>query len=145
MAETAAADPRLWTLVVTLALVLFAILSFRRRRASDVVAGEELGGAPLAFVVEVDDAGRRNRYQARHSLLIGRSPSAAIRLGDPRVSRVHARIERRGIDVYVEDLGSRNGTLLNGTHLTRDALLHLGDTVKIGSTNIVFVGVDEWK
>lgn len=145
MAEAAAADPRLWTLVVTLALVLAALLFVRRRHASDVVPSEELGGAPLAVVVEVDDEEGRRRYRAQHSLLVGRSPSAAIRLTDPRVSRVHARIERRGVDVYVEDLGSRNGTVLNGTDLTREALLHPGDRVRIGSTDIVFVGVDEWK
>lgn len=145
MAEAAAADPRLWTLAVSLVLVLFALLSVRRRRASDVVASEELGGAPLAFAVEVEDADGKRRYRVKHSLLLGRSPSAAIRLTDPRVSRVHARIERRGIDVYVEDLGSRNGTLLNGTHLAHEALLQPGDRVRIGSTDVVFVGVDEWK
>jgi pSer/pThr/pTyr-binding forkhead associated (FHA) protein len=140
----AIANPRLWTLGVVLALVLFAVLA-ARRRMSDVVASEELGGAPLALEVEVQESGERRRYRAAHSLLIGRSPSAAISLADPTVSRVHARIERRGVDAYVEDLGSRNGTLLNGTSLVREALLHPGDRVRIGSTDVVYVGVDEWK
>ncbi len=140
------ANPRLWSLGVALALVLFAVLT-ARRRMSDVVASEELGGAPLALEVEVvgDQGGERRRYRAAHSLLIGRSPSAAISLADQTVSRVHARIERRGVDAYVEDLGSRNGTLLNGTSLVREALLHPGDRVRIGSTDVVYVGVDEWK
>src|SRR5579872_1628091 len=91
------ANPRLWSLGLVLALALFAVLT-ARRRMSDVVASEELGGAPLALEVEVQDDGERRRYRAAHSLLIGRSPSAAISLSDPTVSRVHARIERRGID-----------------------------------------------
>ena len=142
--DDALANPRLWTLGLSVALVLFAVLT-ARRRMSDVLASEELGGAPLAFEVEVQESGERRRYRAKHSLLIGRSPSAAISLSDPTASRVHARIERRGVDAYVEDLGSRNGTLLNGTSLDREALLHPGDRVRIGSTDVVYVGVDEWK
>ena len=47
-------------------------------------------------------------------ILVGRAPSADVRIDDPRVSRLHARIEMRDDGVYVEDLGSRNGTLVDG-------------------------------
>jgi pSer/pThr/pTyr-binding forkhead associated (FHA) protein len=143
--DEAATNPRLWTLGICAALAAYALLSVRRSRTSDVVASEELGGAPLAFEVEVEENGDRRRYRAGHSLLIGRSPRAAINLSDPTVSRVHARIERRGVDVFVEDLGSRNGTLLNGTSLVRETLIHPGDRVRIGSTDVLYVGVNEWK
>jgi hypothetical protein len=143
------ADPRLVTLEVGVALLLFALLAAPRIGSRRAVLSEELGGAPPAFELEIRDgaAGGPERLivPAANGVLIGRSPSAAIRLSEPMVSRVHARIDLRGGGVYVEDLGSRNGTLLNGTPLAREALLSPGDRVRIGSTDILFVGICEWK
>ena len=50
----------------------------------------------------------------RDRLLVGRAPECEIQLPDLRVSRQHCRVERRGGDLWVEDLGSRRGTLRNG-------------------------------
>jgi len=138
-------DARLASLILTLALLLYAALAAPRRRAM-VGASEDLGGAPPGLELELHDRdGWRRLHSGAPSILIGRSPSAAIRLSDPTVSRLHARIERRGTHAYVEDLGSRNGTLLNGTQLARESALTPGDRVRVGSTEIVFVGLGEWK
>lgn len=143
------ADPRLVTLEVGVALLLFACLAAPRIRRKRTLLSEELGGAPPAFELEIHDAAAQTSERlvapAAHGVLIGRSPSAAIRLSQPMVSRVHARFELRGGGVYIEDLGSRNGTLLNGTPLAREAVLSPGDRVRIGSTEITFVGICEWK
>ncbi len=53
---------------------------------------------------------------------------------DSFVSTVHARVFRRDGAVYVEDLGSRNGTLLNGEPLAHAAQLRRGDHVQFGQT-----------
>lgn len=138
-------DPRLASLVLTLALLAYAVLAAPRRRAI-AAASEDLGGARLALELELHDRdGSRRLHSEAPSILIGRSPSAAIKLSDPTVSRLHARIERRGAHAYVEDLGSRNGTLLNGTQLAHESPLSPGDRVRVGSTEIVFVGLGEWK
>jgi pSer/pThr/pTyr-binding forkhead associated (FHA) protein len=138
-------DPRLGTLELTLALFVYAAFAAPRRRRADADA-DDLGAAPAAIELEIVE---RDEVQALHtsapSILIGRDPSAAIRLSDPTVSRLHARIERRGSHAYVQDLGSRNGTLLNGTPLAREVPLSPGDRVRVGATEIVFMGMGEWK
>lgn len=63
-----------------------------------------------------------NRIQsllaAKGELTIGRGDGADIQLANPRVSRRHARVYERGGQTYVEDLGSRNGTFLDGKPLS---------------------------
>ena len=142
------ADLRLVTLEVSAALLLFAVLAIPILRPRRSLLPEELGGAPPAFELEIRGGAAspdRLVFPAADGVLIGRSPSAGIRRSEPMVSRVHARVEQRGGGVYIEDLGSRNGTLLNGTPLAREALLTPGDRVRIGSTDIVFLGICEWK
>jgi two-component system, cell cycle response regulator len=67
---------------------------------------------------------------------IGRGSSSQVRLQDDGISRRHARIVRIGSDVYVEDLESANGTIVNGERVARAALKD-GDKIRIGSTTIL--------
>jgi pSer/pThr/pTyr-binding forkhead associated (FHA) protein len=60
--------------------------------------------------------------------LVGRSPDADIRLDDPEVAERHARLELHGDFVQLRDLGSAEGSLVNG-RAVRDALLRPGDQV----------------
>ena len=64
--------------------------------------------------------------------LIGRSPDADIRIDRTAVSRAHARILVTGTTATIEDLGSKNGTYLNGARLERPAVLSNGDDIWIG-------------
>jgi adenylate cyclase len=70
---------------------------------------------------------------AQDAIHIGRSSSGDIVLDDRRVSRQHARIERIGEEFRVVDLGSGNGTLLNGRKIKSEPLM-TGDVVQIGRT-----------
>ncbi len=65
---------------------------------------------------------------------IGRGADNEIELDDEGVSRRHARLERMDQRLVLMDVGSTNGTLLNGTELRGTAELRNGDHVKIGST-----------
>ena len=65
-------------------------------------------------------------------MLIGRSSRCGIHLPDGTVSKEHAEITRRGEEVYICDLGSRNGTRVNGQEAREPVLLHSGDRVEIG-------------
>ena len=66
---------------------------------------------------------------------MGRGAGCAVVLAeDTFVSQVHARIFTRGDDAYVEDLGSTNGTLLNGELLVEPTRLRRGDHVQFGET-----------
>jgi len=68
-------------------------------------------------------------------LVVGRLPECAVTLGDTNVSRRHAQIGIEGGDVVVTDLGSTNGTFLNGRRVTR-AVVRPGDEVTIGTSRL---------
>ncbi len=68
---------------------------------------------------------------------IGRLPDCTIVLADPNVSRRHAEVRRHGDGYVVVDLGSTNGTRVNGAGVRERALLD-GDEVGVGSTTIRF-------
>ncbi len=69
-------------------------------------------------------------------VVIGRSPGADIVIGDDFVSGKHAKVHPQGDEIVIEDLGSTNGTLLNGQRLTRAQTLRPGDIIDIGSTRL---------
>jgi two-component system cell cycle sensor histidine kinase/response regulator CckA len=63
---------------------------------------------------------------------VGRSPDATVMVDDPGVSRLHARIRRSDAGTFeVEDLGSKNGTYLNGARI-QHAAANLGDKIRCG-------------
>lgn len=73
-------------------------------------------------------------------LTIGRDPACDLPLDDLVLSRRHAQL-RRGADGWlVEDLGSTNGTFLNGQQLKRATLLKLGDLLRFGTHHFYFTG-----
>jgi diguanylate cyclase (GGDEF)-like protein len=79
--------------------------------------------------------GEMFRLDADRSV-IGRSARAQVRLSDEGVSREHAVVCVEGDEVYLEDLGSTNGTFCNGMRVSRRALED-GDKIMIGSTTIL--------
>lgn len=66
---------------------------------------------------------------------IGRDPKGFIVLDDPYVSRNHAFIIYEEDCYWVVDLGSKNGSKLNGAHILEREALNIGDTVTIGHTD----------
>ena len=76
------------------------------------------------------------------TLVVGRSSKADLVLSDRFLSRQHARFFREGDAWVVEDLGSRNTTLLNGRPLATPARLSTGDLVKLSETVISVEGFD---
>ena len=74
-------------------------------------------------------------FSLGEELSVGRGAGCAVVLADDTfVSTVHARIFMRGNDPYVEDLGSTNGTLLNGETVVEPIRLRPGDRVQFGQT-----------
>ena len=70
---------------------------------------------------------------------MGRAASAEIRVEDPYASSAHARIFRRGGAMYIEDMGSTNGTFINGRALERPQQLRESDTIRIGDSEYRYV------
>ena len=71
----------------------------------------------------------------REATTVGRGPGAMLRFDDDDyVSSRHAQITPAADGVWVEDLGSTNGTYVNGSPVTTARLLHAGDLIRIGET-----------
>ena len=69
--------------------------------------------------------------------VIGRAAGCHLRIEEEGVSRSHARVRREGGTVMVEDLGSRNGTFVNGERISRPMALDEGDKIQIGPLTVL--------
>ncbi|HEY0481009.1 MAG TPA: sigma 54-interacting transcriptional regulator [Kofleriaceae bacterium] len=98
--------------------------------------------APRAFlVITIDDGGSRVvDLPEGVDVTFGRSRGATITLDSEKVSRMHARVRRTGDVIEVEDLGSRNGTRVNGDKIEGPRRLVTGDEVSVGPI-LAVVGV----
>jgi len=86
-----------------------------------------------------DDAGTRLMPLRDEPLLVGKSERNNLQIAsDPLLSRVHAVFERVGRIWCVRDLGSKNGTLVNGRPVTAEQALHDGDEIRVGRTRLVY-------
>jgi EmrB/QacA subfamily drug resistance transporter len=103
-----------------------------------IVVGDttiEVREAPAAeYVLEVSvDGGARRHARLTKPIEIGRDPAADLPLvDDPLVSRLHARVSPTPDGYVVEDLGSRNGTWVNGVQIAGPTLVRPGDQIRIG-------------
>jgi two-component system response regulator AtoC len=90
--------------------------------------------APRAFlVITIDDGGSRViDLPEGVDVTFGRSRGATVTLDSDKVSRMHARVRRTGDVIDVEDLGSRNGTRVNGDKIEGPRRLTTGDEISVG-------------
>lgn len=72
-----------------------------------------------------------------NQIIIGRDPASTISINDPEVSRRHARLIFQGGKYVLEDLGSTNGTFVNGQRLAGPHVLKAGDVVSLGEQIIL--------
>ena len=108
-----------------------------------VSSGIERSTAPLPYLIVIGGArvGELHKLSAARTV-VGRSPDAQIRLGDTGISRAHAELVVDGGRVSVHDLGSTNGTFLNGVRAETRALAD-GDKLTFGgATLLVFTHQD---
>ncbi len=74
----------------------------------------------------------------RPVIVIGRLPECDVALADPNVSRKHTEVRASGTGFVARDLGSTNGTMVNGIRLQADQPLNDGDILSVGSTHMRF-------
>jgi hypothetical protein len=93
-------------------------------------------GALVTVRSSAIEQGTRFELNAK-AITVGRAASNDIRLvNDEFASGTHARIEPRRDGVWVEDIGSTNGTYVNGTRLGHAQKLVPGDVVRVGETDL---------
>ncbi len=99
---------------------------------AEVIEGPD-GLAPAELVLP---GGGRVQIEGE-PLVIGRMPECSIVLSDPNVSRRHAEVLRMNDAFMIRDLGSTNGTRVNGMPV-RESYLSTGDRITVGSTTLIF-------
>lgn len=99
-----------------------------------------LNAEPLPTAVLVVKIGTKDGLKfplGRRGVIIGRRRTSDIRIEDTNVSRVHASIDCVGEEYFLTDLGSTNGTYVNGARINKRKLA-AGDLVRIGTTILEF-------
>ena len=89
------------------------------------------------LVLASTELGEGRTIEVTSPTFVGRDATSGIRLeNDEFVSSRHARIEPRRDGAWVDDLGSTNGTFVNGTKLKKARLAKAGDVIRIGETEL---------
>ena len=105
------------------------------RRPARPTAPEESRRRQLYLKVVQPAAQAGRTYDLDDELTIGRSPGCGVAMPeDIYTSTLHARLFRRNDQLWVEDLGSTNGTFVNSEQITQAMRLGKGDLLQIGST-----------
>jgi len=148
-------DDKLLVLKLAFLVLLYLFILLIVRSAT-----KDLGGAPQESIIlgaaeaqalRAQYAGPKARFlvlegpgleqgetfEIVDSTVVGRAPANGVSIdGDEFASAQHARIDAGSNGVWIEDLGSTNGTFVNGSRVTSKRLLQPGDVVRIGETEL---------
>lgn len=91
---------------------------------------------PLTFKIYQGEQLLRSERLVQDIIKVGKLPSSHLRIDDENVSRMHAVIEVTGEDIFIIDLGSAAGTIVNGSRVNKCKLQN-GDELKLGETRVV--------
>lgn len=113
-----------------------------RRMVQEVLSS--LGGSnmepPCFRVMSGSDEGRRLELQEDQAeITLGRSPECDFVLNDQNISRRHALVKRTWNGFTIQDLGSKNGVVINGKRADGAAAIKDGDEVQIGGIKLIFI------
>jgi FHA domain len=106
----------------------------RRRQEQGALPNLRAGVSPHLTVVAAMGHQPGTTFDVGEGATMGRSDGAAIRIDDPFASSAHARIFPQGEYMYLEDMGSTNGTYLNGRQVKATERLKMADVIRIGDS-----------
>jgi pSer/pThr/pTyr-binding forkhead associated (FHA) protein len=104
----------------------------REKGARRAAASRKHGPLALRLVAPPEVKGRS--YPLTQEITVGRAAGCQVTIDDTYASQLHARVFLRDGQVYVEDLGSTNGTYLNRRKVTGPMQVQRGDKLQIGNT-----------
>ncbi len=118
---------------ILLVVLLYIFLYSLMRTGVGLVKGQRKDGAIWSIVVERGPSGLKGmKVDVLGPVVIGRSPGADIVIPELYVSGKHARFSLQGPALVIEDLGSTNGTMINGHELVEPTILRDGDEIEVG-------------
>ena len=115
-------------------LFLFQVARSIRSHLGGGVAKTGSGRSPAELVVVVSETLQGRRYPVGAATVIGRSADADVVVDDSYASDLHVRVGMQNGTMTVHDLGSTNGTYVNGRRITVPTAVALGDSVQVGRT-----------
>ena len=137
----------LWLFILSAVSVIRSDLFGKSVRASDQPQPQELEtppppsrrgrrqrGEPRVLMISQGSQAGLSAELAGGMIMIGRSADCQLILDDDYVSTRHARVVATPNGIYVEDLGSTNGTYVNGQRITAPTTITLADSVRIGKS-----------
>ena len=92
------------------------------------------GKRGLRLTVVEPEAQRGESFELSDELTVGRAPGCGVRVEDAYTSNLHARLFRRDRSLWIEDLGSTNGTWVNGERVVEPHRMTRGDLLQVGGT-----------
>ncbi len=126
----------LWALRIAFLLLLYLFLIRAFGVLQRAMSNERVEGRPLGTLIVERSPARTPRVGERLALRatnsIGRDAGNDIALQDEAASARHAKLEADGGEWWIEDLGSTNGTLVNGARIEKRERLRPGDEIAIG-------------
>lgn len=120
---------------IILVVLLYVFLFAAMRAGVGLVRGQRKD--TVIWCVDVEKGSRAMRglhVDVLGPVVVGRSPSSDIVIDEPYVSATHARFTIQGPALVLEDLGSTNGTMVNGHVIDQPVTLRDGDEVQVGDT-----------
>jgi pSer/pThr/pTyr-binding forkhead associated (FHA) protein len=127
--------------VLTLLRLIFLALLFifvwqvsrsMSRHVGSITPSQKRTKNEIVFVRSESQAGES--YVIKDALTFGRSPDADVLLDDPYASEFHLRLVSEDDRLTLHDLGSTNGTYLNGRRVTNPVVLSKSDSLQVGKT-----------
>ena len=91
-------------------------------------------GAPTELVAIESSSQTGRRYPLGDEITVGRAAGCQVTVDDTYVSQLHARVFTRDGQLFVEDLGSTNGTYLNRVKVAGPMVMQKGDRLQVGNT-----------
>ena len=120
---------------IILVVLLYVFLFAAMRAGVGLVRGQRKDTAIWCVDVEKGSRAMRGLHvDVLGPVVVGRSPSSDIVIDEPYVSATHARFTIPGPALVLEDLGSTNGTMVNGHVIDQPVTLRDGDEVQVGDT-----------
>ncbi len=119
--------------VAALYAFLWIVARAVRSHLSTGVISPDRGTLPALFLVEPAVVAGRV-IVVEQPTLVGRAADADVKLDDPFISDRHVRFDRLASRLVIEDLGSTNGTVVNGLPVVGRRALDRGDVIRIGQT-----------
>ena len=137
----------LWLFILSAVSVIRSDLFGKTVRASDQLQPQELEtpaapprrtkrqrGEPRVLMISQGNQAGLSADLASGVIMIGRGADCQLILEDDYVSTRHARVVSTPDGIYIEDLGSTNGSYVNGQRITAPTTITMADTVRIGKT-----------